>query len=96
MVVDGIDVSVEGSGAAEDSVTGMLCVDAAGASPEHPEKASISKAAMKESPDALLSKLNSEDRAKVQDLLNDRAALEKILKSDAARAIMEGLMKKGK
>ena len=48
MVVDGIDVSVEGSGAAEDSVTGMLCVDAAGASPEHPEKASISKAAMKE------------------------------------------------
>ena len=54
------------------------------------------KAAMKESPDALLSKLNSEDRAKVQDLLNDRAALEKILKSDAARAIMEGLMKKGK
>lgn len=54
------------------------------------------KSAMKESPDALLSKLNSEDRAKVQDLLNDRAALEKILKSDAARAIMEGLMKKGK
>lgn len=54
------------------------------------------KAAMKESPDALLSKLNSEDRAKVQDLLNDRAALEKILKSDAARTIMEGLMKKGK
>ena len=54
------------------------------------------KSAMKESPDALLSKLNSEDRAKVQALLNDRAALEKILKSDAARAIMEGLMKKGK
>lgn len=57
---------------------------------------SVLKSAMKESPDALLSKLNSEDRAKVQDLLNDRAALEKILKSDAARAIMEGLMKKGK
>ena len=57
---------------------------------------SVLKSALKESPDALLSKLNSEDRAKVQDLLNDRAALEKILKSDAARAIMEGLMKKGK
>lgn len=52
-------------------------------------------AAMKGNADALFQKLNSDDRAKVQNLLNDREALQKVLKSDAAKAIMESLMKNG-
>ena len=53
-------------------------------------------AAMNGDGSALLQKLDSADRAKVENLLNDKQALQKLLSSDAAQQLLKQLSGNGK
>lgn len=54
------------------------------------------EAAMGGNADALLDRLGDSDKAKIQKLLNDRSALQKLLSSDAAQQLMKRLSGNGK
>ena len=54
------------------------------------------ESAMDGDPNALMSKLNDADKAKIQRLLNDKSALQKLLSSDAAQQMMKKFSGNGK
>lgn len=54
------------------------------------------EAAMGGNTDALLDRLDDSDKAKIQKLLNDRSALQKLLSSDAAQQLMKRFSGNGK
>ncbi len=48
-------------------------------------------AARKGDANALLNRLNSDDKQKIQSLLNDKAALKRLLESEDVKRLMKGL-----